>query len=140
MTYIDTSVLVACYCPETLSGAAQDAVRRAGALTISALSEVEFYSALALKVRTGETTVAAARQVLISFGRHLAEGILRVVPVEAREHALACEWIGTFTTALRTVDALHLAAASCNGLILLTADRDLAQSAKCLGVKYKLVS
>jgi predicted nucleic acid-binding protein len=140
MTYIDTSLLVACYCPEPLSGTAQDAARKAGALAISPLSAVEFYSALALKTRTGEASADAARRVLVSFRLHQAEGIFRVVPIEAREYALACEWIRTFTTPLRTVDALHLAAAFCHGLALLTADTDLALSAKHFGVRHKLVA
>ena len=140
MTYIDTSILAACYCPEPLSGTAQDEVRKAGALAISPLSAVEFYSALALKTRTGEMSADAARRVLVSFRLHHAEGIFRVVPIEAREYALACEWISTFAAPLRTVDALHLAAAFCNGLTLLTADKDLAHSAKRFGVKHKLFS
>jgi predicted nucleic acid-binding protein len=140
MTYIDTSILVACYCPEPLSGAAQEAARKAGALAISPLSAVEFYSALALKTRTGETSADAVRRVLVSFRLHQAEGIFRVVPIEAREYALACEWISKFTTPLRTVDALHLAATFCNELTLLTADKDLAHSAKHFGVRHKLVA
>jgi len=41
---------------------------------------------------------------------------------------------------LRTVDALHLAVAFTNGLTLLTADPNLARSAKHFHVPYKRVS
>jgi len=140
MPYIDTSVLVAAYCPEPLSKAAQREIRKPGAPTIGALSEVEFCSAIALKTRTGETDADSAREILVAFRLHLAEGVFRLVPVEAREYALACEWIGSFAAPLRTVDALHLAAAFSNDLALITADKVLARSAKHFGVKHKLIS
>ena len=140
MSYIDTSILVACYCPERLSAVAQDAVRKSASRTISPLSNVEFCSALALKTRTGETNTDSARRVLAAFRLDRAEGVFHVVPVEAREHAVACDWISRFTTTLRTVDALHLAAAFYNGLTLLTSDKDLARSAARFGVKHKLIA
>ena len=140
MGYIDTSVLVAYYCPEPLSAAAQREMRRIEMPAISPLSEVEFCSVLALKTRTGETDVDTARQVIASFRTHLDGGMYGVVPVEAGEYALACEWIGAFRTPLRTVDAIHLATAYSNHLVLVTADKDLARSARHFGVKYKLIS
>ncbi len=140
MTYIDTSILVASYCPEPLSKAAQREIRKTRAPTICPYSEVEFCSAIALKTRTGETGVDSARKVLVSFRLHVAEGVFRLVPLEAREYAIACQWISSFAAPLRTVDALHLAAAFCNGLTLITADRDLARSARHFGVKCKLIS
>ena len=140
MVYIDTSVLVAYYWPEKLSKAAQSAIRENAGPAISPLSEVEFLSALALKSRRGETDAKSVRRILYTFRSHRADGIYRVVPIEAREYALACEWIGTFRTSLRTLDALHLATASTNGLTLVTADRVLAESAKHFGLKHRLVS
>ena len=56
MVYVDTSVLAAYYCTEPLSAAAQTAIREAHEPVISLLVEVEFASAVALKVRTGELT------------------------------------------------------------------------------------
>ena len=49
MAYVDTSVLVACYCAETLSPKADRAVRELAPPAISPLVEVEFHSAVALK-------------------------------------------------------------------------------------------
>ena len=54
MIYIDTSVLVACYCPEPLSERAQRALAQEDERAISSLVELEFVSALARKVRTHE--------------------------------------------------------------------------------------
>ena len=140
MAYIDTSVLVAYYCPEPLSERADRAIRKAGRPAISLLTGVEFRSALAIKVRTGGLDLEMARRLLMQFREHVDDRRYRIVPIEAREYGLACEWIGHFTTCLRTVDALHLAAAFSNGLRLLTADRDLAGSAKMLGVACQIIS
>jgi len=139
MAYVDTSVLVACYCEEPLSRKAERAVRRAGPPAISPLVEVEFASALALKMRLGEIDAPSASRVLSTLRLHVEEGRFRILPIEGETYALACDWIGRFTTPLRTLDALHLAAAFSAGLPILTADKALAASAKPLGVKHRLV-
>jgi len=69
------------------------------------------HSAVSLKVRTGAMVAASANQVLSLFGVHLAGNYYRFVPIEAREYGLARDWIGRFTTPLRTLDALHVGAA-----------------------------
>ncbi len=140
MPYIDTCVLVAAYCPEPLSAAAERAMRKDGPPAISPLCEVEFCSALALKTRLGGIDAGAAGRLLSCFRMHLAAGQYRIVPLLAGEYALACEWISRFDTPLRTGDALHLAAAFSSGLALVTSDRGLARSAKRLGVRHRLIS
>ena len=140
MSYIDTSILVAYYCPEMLSRAAQSAIREAPEPTISTLSDVEFISALALKRRTGEIDESTARRILSLFRQHRADHIYRLVPIGAREFAVARDWLETFRASLRALDALHLAAASTAGLMLLTADKGLAESAALLGVGHNLLS
>jgi len=139
MEYIDTSLLVAYYCPERLSTAAQKAIREASAPTISPLVDVEVHSAIALKVRTRELDGAEAARVLAQFRLHVADGRYRLVPIEAREYGLARDWIGRLSTSLRTLDALHLAAAFANGLELLTTDKPFAGAAKHFGVKCHLI-
>ncbi len=140
MAYVDTSVLVAYYCPEALSEEAQKAIGAADAPTVNPLIEVEFCSALALKVRTRELEVKAAERLLSRFRLHLEERRYHIVAVEAKEYALAADWIGRFSTPLRTVDALHLASAFSNELRLLTADRGLARCARHLGVECRLIA
>jgi|WetSurMetagenome_2_1015567.scaffolds.fasta_scaffold15279_3 uncharacterized protein len=140
MGYVDTSVLVACYCTEPLSPKADRAVRTLAPPAISNLVEVEFHSALALKVRVGEIDSLAAARVLETFRQHLAEGRFRIIPIEAGEYALACDWIGRFAVPLRTVDALHLAAAFSGGMAILTADKILAACAKHFGVAHQLIA
>ena len=140
MAYIDTSVLVAYYCPEPLSQSAQRAIRRADPPTLSPLVELELYSAVAAKVRTGELDEAAAVRIVTLLAQHLAEGRYGVVALTAADYGLARDWIGRFSAPLRAPDALHLAAAVSNELTLLTADRQLAASAEHFEVKHKLIS
>jgi predicted nucleic acid-binding protein len=140
MAYVDTSVLVACYCPEPLSDAAARAVRRAGRPTVSPLVELEFCAAAAAKVRRGELGKDAARRMIALLRRHLSDGRYGIVPVGGREYGLARDWIGRFAASLRAADALHLAAASNNDLTLLTADKDLARAAEAFGASHKLIA
>jgi predicted nucleic acid-binding protein len=140
MAYVDTSVLVAYYCPEPLSAAAEEAIRGADSPAVSLLTEVEFCSALARKVRTRELDSEAAGRLLSIFRLHLEERRYRIVPVEAKEYVLACDWIARFSTPLRAVDALHLATAFSKGLRLITADKNLARSARHFGIQCKLIS
>ena len=140
MAYIDTSVLVAVYCPEPLSDAAQRAVRGAGTPTISMLTEVEFCSALSLKVRTGGLDARAATRILSLLRSHMKDGMYDLVPIGVAECALAADWIASLSTTLRTLDALHLAAAHSHGLTLVTADKSLAEAADHFGVKNRCLA
>jgi predicted nucleic acid-binding protein len=140
MAYVDTSLLVACYCAEPLSRKADRAVRESAPPAISPLVEVEFCSALALKTRVGQIDAASATRILAALRLHLEEKRFRIVPIEAKEYALACDWIGRFAAPLRTVDALHLAAAFSAGLPILTADKGLACCAKRFGVAQRLIA
>jgi predicted nucleic acid-binding protein len=138
MAYLDTSLLVAYYCPEPLSAVAQEAVTAVDTPTISPLVETEVYSAIGAKVRTDQLDADVARGILALFEAHLADGCYAIVPIAASEHRLARNWLGAFTTGLRTLDALHLAAAFANNLPLFTADRALAAAADHWGVRARL--
>ncbi len=140
MIFVDTSVLVAFYCPEARSGIVQTRLTHLRSPVISSLIQLEVHSAVAMKVRSRELVEADAHQILSLFQVHLADGYYRIVPVESREHQLAREWISGFHTSLRTLDALHLATAFTNDLMLLTADRGLARSAEHLAVRCELLS
>jgi predicted nucleic acid-binding protein len=140
MAYVDTSVLVAYYCPEHLSDAAEAAIRSVETPAISPLTEVEFFSALAIRARTGDMEPDAARRVLAQFRGHVEDRRFLFVPVGATEFVQACGWLESFSTPLRLVDALHLATASSHGLPLLTADKGLARSAEHFGVGCEFVS
>lgn len=137
--YVDTSVLVACYCPERLSTRSEKAVRRLAEPTISPFVEVEFASAVAVKTRRAELTGADGRRIAALFRNHVEEGRYRVLPAEARHFALAREWITLFDSPLRAMEALHLAAAFANSLSIVTADAAQSRSALKLGLGCRLV-
>jgi len=137
--YIDTSVLVACYCPEALSGKSEAAVKKLSDPAISLLVELEFASALALKARTGGLNRTDGQKVISLFLSHLNEGRLRVLPMEARHFMLAREWISRLDSPLRTLDALHLALAFANSMRILTADVGQFRVARDLGIDCRLV-
>jgi predicted nucleic acid-binding protein len=140
MAYIDTSVLVAYYCPEPLSKTAQEALESLEHPVISPLVELELNAALAAKVRAGEMDETTARRIVVLLQEHLDDGCYTVVPIAVAEYGLARDWIARFSCPLHAPDALHLAAAFHNDLILLTADRALARSAQHLKLKHKLIS
>jgi len=140
MAYIDTSVLAAYYCPEALSSMVQDEIGKVDDPLISRLVEVELHSAVAQKLRARELEQAAANQILSLFQVHLARGYYRLASIEEREYSLARDWIGRFNTPLRTLDALHLAAAFVNETRILTSDQGLARSASLLGIAFQLIS
>ncbi len=138
MAYIDTSLLAAYYCPEPLSKRIQKTLEKVDQPIISPLVEVELFSAVAAKVRAKELNATAARRIITLFQKHLADGYYGIVPIEAAQYRQGRDWLGGFSTPLRALDALHLAAAFTNDLEILTADRGLAKSAKHFGVKHKL--
>ena len=140
MAYIDTSVLVAYYCPESLSASVQKKLTKIEQPVISPLVEVEMCSAVAAKVRDRQLDTAAAKRILAQFQKHLADGSYGIVPIDTAEYGLARDWISGFSSTLRAPDALHLATAFTNDLTLLTADKALAQSAKQFRVRYELLS
>jgi predicted nucleic acid-binding protein len=128
--YVDTSVLGAYYCPEALSTAAERTLRAIATPVISTLTEVELTSLIARKRRLGELTARQALDVLELFQTHVDEGYYRRLTLGAEHYLRARELIGSLTTALHTLDALHLAVALGEDLPLLTADRDLARAAR----------
>ncbi len=116
MAYLDTSVLAAYYCPERLSDAVGRVLRDISTPTISPLVEIEMYSAVALKVRTRELDLSSAGAVISRFQLDIASGLYEVIDIGPREFHLARNWLSRFSSPLRTLDALHLAAAFSNDL------------------------
>lgn len=140
MAYLDTSGLIPYYCPEALSARVERELRREEELAISPLVEVEFHSAVSLKTRTGELDPPDAHRIASQFRLDVASDRYRSVPFGDREYELASDWLASFTTPLRALDALHLAAAFANGLRIVTTDPGLAGCAKHFGVKCRLIS
>jgi len=139
MFYVDTSLLVAYYCPEPLSEKAEIFLTSHSPQVISTLTELEMFSAVSRKVRVKDLNRPAAHRILAKFLSHLDGHFFACLPVATHHLRLARDWIGQFNTSLRSLDALHLAVASLEGLTMVTADRDLAESAKILSLNVTLI-
>jgi predicted nucleic acid-binding protein len=139
MAYLDTSVLVAYYCPEALSEAAEKMILADGYPAVSALTEGELVSALARKIREKELSRENANHILTEFQSHLNQFLFKRIPVERDHYSVAFNWLAQFAVPLRTLDALHLAVAAQNNLELVTADQQLLQCARKLGVRTRLL-
>jgi|SRR5918992_4790656 predicted nucleic acid-binding protein len=137
--YIDTSLLVSYYCPEALSRAAERTLRGDPRPAVSDLVEVEFFSALARKVRMRAMSAADATRTGEQFLDHLQTGLYVRVAVERRHYEAARSWLARFTSPLRALDAVHLALADVERLRLATADQGLSRSARRLGIAVTLV-
>jgi len=135
MIYLDTSILLALYIPEEKSDAAEKLVRKHSAVALSALSDVEFHSAVSRLVRMRELTSNQGNQITSLFHSHSDGGYYRRLEISHAEFRTARDWLGAFGTPLRTWDALHLAVAFNNNLPIATNDKIFAKSAKTLGVK-----
>ena len=140
MYYIDTSVLVAYYCPEPISETAEKLILSSKRPCISSLTEVELASALSRKVREKNLSPDDGNKIFNQFQSHLEQSLYGLTTVEDRHYQTAKTWMVQFSTPLRTLDALHLAIAAEGDLTLLTADKHLDISAKYFGIDVVTVS
>ena len=135
MYYLDTSVLVALYIPEFKSSKIQNFITGSREISISPLSKVEFNSAVSRRVRMKEISREDGFKIISYFQLHLKDRIYQNFPIGQSEYELAQNWIGNFNTALRSLDALHLAVSFTNKLELVTSDIILAKAAANFGIK-----
>lgn len=140
MLYLDTSVLVSIYVPEKQSAAILEFLEKYEKnIYISQLSEAEFFSALAIKKRMKQLSATTIKAISAMFSKHIDELIYEKIHLTNYVFTTALEYITTYKTNLRTLDALHLACCSTANMTLITADHDLAQSAKHFKVNVKLL-
>ena len=139
MYYIDTSVIVAYYCPEPLADKAEAFLSKIDRPNISSLTEVEFFSALSRKIRNKEMDAKTARKISAKFLSHLEGKYFHCLPVAANHYTLAGNWISQFTLPLKSLDAIHLAVASCEDFSIVTFDRQLHHNARKLDIEAILI-
>lgn len=139
MALIDTSVLVAYFCPEPLSERASRELDKATERIITPLIAVELASALAIKTRTGQADPGSGRTVIRQFRKHVDAGLFVLRQVTVADYWRAFDWLAAFDTPLRTADAVHLACAANQKQRLLTADQELAHTARKLGIACTLL-
>ena len=134
MLFLDTSVIVAFYIPQAMSGQVQRLFSSERPLAICPLAEVEFHSAIARLVRMKVIGRSAGNRVIREFCSHVQQKLYSFCAITQKEYDFARDWIGSFKTSLRTLDALHLAVAYSNDLPFVTADKSLVKAAAKLGV------
>jgi len=139
MLYLDTSVLVAYYCPEPLSDAVEKEMLKVSNPGISALTEVEFVSAIGRKLREKTLSGEDANRLLNKFQAHLNESLYKRFLIDNKHYRLAFNWLSRLDIPMRTLDALHLAVVAESNLKLVTADKQLSRAARKLGVPFKLI-
>ena len=132
--YLDTSAIVALLVEERASERLQAwlSAREAEGLATSRWTEAEVASALSLKVRTGEFTVAQRAEAAAGW-RAWREGLL-LLDVEAAAFETAAAFASRPDLGLRAGDALHLAVAAAAGSTLVTLDERMAKAAPEVGV------
>jgi uncharacterized protein len=140
MLYLDTSVLVPLFVPETESGSMRawfDA--QAGeTLAISDWTLTEFASAMGIKVRDKGLKADQAHKAC-ALMQNLAADSLKVFTPTRSDYGRAAEHLEHHALGLRAGDALHLAIAQNEGAeYLYTLDRRLIEAARKL--KFKAAS
>ncbi len=139
MIYVDTSALVPVFIREPKSEAVIAWLESSGErLAISEWSLVEFASAAAIKVRTGQAAAALAQQATARV-RDFAQKHCTVA-VPGREEFRRAAELAADDVKLRAGDALHLAIAtslSAQGILCL--DDAMIESAKSLGMNIVTV-
>jgi predicted nucleic acid-binding protein len=137
--YFDTSALAKRYLEEPFSEEVDAYLGALDAVTISRLALVEFRCLLARRRRNGELADRDLARCWGDFQEDLGLGLFVVRPMDDAQALHALELIAeTPSMALRTLDALHLAAAlegEVSGFA--TADRTQAQAARKLGLKVR---
>lgn len=133
--YIDTSALAKCYIREPRSLEVLEWVDGQGETVTAALTLVEFRCLLARRRRAGQIDTTLERRVLAEFDSHVRGGAWRIHHGSFGDFAGARDLIDTLPTLpLRTLDALHLAAARSLGANeFATSDKTQADAARVLG-------
>ncbi len=139
MFYIDTSVIVAYYCPETLSETIEQLIVKIKQPAISHLTEIELTSAISRKIREKNLSQADGNRILTQFQSHIEQKFFRRLSIEHKHFQMGKTWIAQFNTPLRSLDVLHLAVASSYKLTLLSTDLQLLESAKLIGVDISTI-
>lgn len=121
--YLDTSHLVPLFFNEAGSRAVRERAARERRLWVSTWTLAEFASAVAFKLRSGQTTAATADEARLRLNTVVASGGLDVIDVERADIERAGVLCRAHTSGLRTPDALHAALAARLALLLLTCDR-----------------
>lgn len=114
MIYLDTSVVVSLYSPDTNSALAAGFLQASNdVLLITTLCELEAVNALGLRVFRKQISSPQAEASLSDFARDLRNGVIQLRPLPEPAFERSRQLSRKFTAMLgtRAVDVLHVAAA-----------------------------
>ncbi len=133
--YIDTSAILPYYREELMSQQVESLLTSLQPpVLISNFTKVEFSSAVARWVRMGELSDIQANLLENTFNKDVNSGLFvchQVIPAHFNQ---AEKWLSSRKTALRTLDALHIACCWDNTASLITCDAIMHRSAMTLGI------
>lgn len=134
--YLDTSALAKWFFVELRSEDFVRFITEAGRAIVTPLTRLELHCLAFRRLRSGEIDEAYAADISSTFEGLCARRTLVVHPIEGGDFVAAEELLLRFggQVSLRTLDALHLAAARRAGArTFATADKALASAAEAVG-------
>lgn len=137
--YLDTSFLVPLFFHETASAGVLARARGESELWISHWTLAEFSSAVAFKLRSGQTDDITSRQATARLQTILTAHGLIVAEVRAADFERAAQLCAAHASGLRTPDALHAAIAARLKQALLTCDKGLAHGCQYHAIAYEYI-
>lgn len=138
--YLDTSALLPYYRAEKSSRKVEDLLREIPPpVLLSELTRVEMASAIARWTRMKEIDESQAALVENTFEQDVQSGLFMIRPVTSSHFRKAEKWLSARKTALRTLDALHIACCWNFQTKLVTCDSVMHEAAMLLGLESILI-
>lgn len=134
--YFDTSALLPYYREEPLSRQVEKFLNKTNPpVVLSDLTRVEMASAIARWTRMDEIDESQAAMIENIFEQDMKSGLYLVRELRSIHYRQAEKWLAARKTALKTLDALHIACCWSIGATLVTCDSVMYKAAKMLGLE-----